>query len=160
MRVFTLGTDHRSQIDFTRILWKYGIQVVFDVRRIPESREDHFRRDGLQALCAAQGMDYVFLGNELGGPTHHADLEWTRTDEFARGLAIISGKAPKRVCCILCAERFPDRCHRRTVSDLLARSGIEVVHIIEENRVYQPPAMPASDTARSRRNPTRQRGPR
>jgi uncharacterized protein (DUF488 family) len=140
MRVYTLGTDHRKQFDFTRLLGKYGIQVIFDVRRTPEAQEEYFRRDGLQQLCAGQHVDYVYLGNELGGPGRGSLREWTGSEGFARGLSIIGRKAASRVCCILCSERSPESCHRRTVGDRLAGSGIDIVHIIDDNEVWRPSA--------------------
>jgi uncharacterized protein (DUF488 family) len=139
MKVFTIGTDHRTHYDFARLLLKYGIEVVFDVRRTPESREDHFRRDGLQALTAGQGIDYIFMGNELGGPRDEGMAQWTASDEFRRGIDIIRGKAAKRVCCILCAERTPENCHRRVIADHLTRQQIEVVHILDETTTWSPP---------------------
>jgi uncharacterized protein (DUF488 family) len=39
---------------------------------------------------------------------------------------------------ILCAERFPGRCHRRYIADQLERDGVEVIHILDENRIWQP----------------------
>lgn len=162
MKVFTIGTDHRTHYDFARLLLKYGVEVLFDVRRTPESREDYFRRDGLQALAAGQGIDYLFMGNELGGPRDQSYPQWTGGDEFKRGVDIIRSKAARRVCCILCAERPPENCHRLLIADHLTRLGIEVVHIIDETTVWTPPPErprpPAP--ARPRHGPWRGRGPR
>jgi uncharacterized protein (DUF488 family) len=139
MRIFTIGTAHRTHFDFARLLGKYGIEVLFDVRRTPEAREDHFRRDGLQALAAGQGVDYIFMGNELGGPREDVYGDWTASDEFRRGIDIIRGKASKRVCCVLCAERTPENCHRRVIAEHLARHDFEVVHILDETTTWSPP---------------------
>ena len=139
MKLFTVGTDHRKSYDFTRLLLKYGIEVIFDVRRTPEAQEDYFRRDGLQALVAAQGLDYIYLGNELGAPHSMSTGQWLASDEFRRGIDIIRTKAGKRVCCVLCSERLPEHCHRLTVANELSKSGIEVMHILDEASTWQPP---------------------
>jgi len=154
MRVYTLGTDHRQQHDFTRLLFKYSIQVVFDVRRTPEAQEEHFRRGALEALLSANRVDYVYLGNELGGPRDGDLAEWTRSEEFRHGTDIIGRKVPKRVCCILCAERSPEHCHRLVIARQLAAGGIEVVHLLAENELWQPPPRPV----RSARPAPRDRG--
>ncbi len=138
MRTYTLGTDHRDRHDFTRILIKYGIEVLFDVRRVPESGEEHFTRGGLDSLCSAQGISYVFLGNELGGPRDRDYRAWMATDSFKHWFGVIRSKLEKRVCCILCAERTPRRCHRRIIGDELARDGIDVVHLLDETSAWQP----------------------
>ena len=149
MKVFTIGTDHRTHFDFARLLMKYGVEVIFDVRRNPESREEHFRRDGLQALAAGQGIDYVFMGNELGGPREGDYQHWTSADDFKRGIDIIRNKASKRACCVLCAERTPENCHRRTIGEHLSKLGIEVIHILDETSVWTaPPPRPAPPAPR------------
>lgn len=139
MKLFTVGTDHRKSFDFSRLLLKYGIEVIFDIRRMPEAQEEHFRRDGLQALAAAQGIDYIYLGNELGAPRAMSTSEWHSSDEFRRGISIVSGKVAKRACCLLCAERLPEHCHRLQVADELKKSGVEVIHILDETSTWQPP---------------------
>jgi uncharacterized protein (DUF488 family) len=139
MRIFTLGTDHRQSFDFARILTKHGIEVIFDVRRVPESREPHFCRDGLQQLCSAQNVNYVYLGNELGGPPDGNYRAWIKEEPFQRWFGVIRNKLEKRVCCIMCAERSPEYCHRRVIADELARQGIEVSHLLDENTFWQAP---------------------
>jgi len=163
MKVFTIGTDHRTHYDFARLLVKYGVEVLFDVRRTPESREEYFRRDGLQALAAGQGIDYVYMGNELGGPRDEDHRQWTGSDEFKRGLDIIRSKASRRACCVLCAERTPEDCHRRVIGEYLSKQGIEVVHILDEASVWTaPPPRPRPPTPAPRpgRGHWRRPGPR
>ena len=138
MRTYTLGTGHRASFDFSRILSKYGIQVIFDVRRNPESPEPHFRRDGLRELCEQQAVSYVYIGNELGGPHDRDYRAWVATEAVRRWLDIIRSKSEKRVCCVLCSELTPRHCHRRVIGDLLARQEIEVVHIIDDSSTWHP----------------------
>lgn len=138
MRIYTLGTDHRQQYDFTRLLYKYSIQVVFDVRRTPEAREEHFCRGPLEALLTQNHVDYVFIGNELGGPADGDLRTWVRSDEFKRGVAIIARKVPNRVCCVLCAERTPEHCHRLAIAGALQAQGIEVRHLLDDNSFWTP----------------------
>jgi len=138
MRIYTLGTGHRLKLDFIRILVKYGIQVVLDVRRNPEAKEDHFRRDGLQGLCSSQGIDYTYIGNELGGPRDGNLAAWAKTDEFKRWVDIIRKRLERRVYCVLCTEYSPETCHRRTITDELARQGVEVVHLLDETTFWHP----------------------
>jgi hypothetical protein len=94
---------------------------------------------------------------------------WIDSDEFRRGVDIIRNKAGKRVCCVLCTERSPEYCHRRVIADHLQKSGIEVVHILDENLFWQPPPPrpqpprpdPRFRSAPPRRGPFRRgRGPR
>jgi uncharacterized protein (DUF488 family) len=166
MRIYTLGTADRQHYEFTKVLNKYGIQVVFDIRRSPTSPQaPQFNRDSLLRLCASQNADYVYLGNSLGGPASgelrphdsdyrgHSDAatrDWLASDEFKRCVAIIAGKADKRVTCVLCTERLPDCCHRMFVAGALAGRGFEVAHILDETWLWTPPS-PGSERPRHQR---------
>jgi uncharacterized protein (DUF488 family) len=163
MRIFTLGTAGRQHFDFTKILNKYGIQIVMDIRRSPASPQSpQFNRDSLQMLCASQRADYLFLGNDLGRslsvelrpsalPDRFALRDWLASAEFQQTLKIIAGKAERRATCILCAERLPDDCQRFYLAQELAKLGFGVSHIIDETRIWSPPA--------AEQQPTRFRAP-
>lgn len=138
MRIYTLGTSNRKDYEFSKLLNKYNIQVIFDVRRFPVSQFPQFSRDNLQRLCTSQKTEYIYLGNELGGYRTGGYQNYIESAEFKRGVEIIRNKAEKRVACILCAERFPMYCHRRFISDALAKAGFEVIHIIDENTIQRP----------------------
>lgn len=138
MRVFTLGTSNRKPYDFTKILSKYGIEVVFDVRRFPTSQFTHFNRDTLQSLCQSQGVEYIFLGNELGDYQQDRHKDYIKSEEFKRGVEIIKRTGQNRVSAILCAELLPDHCHRRFIAEELAKQKVDITHIIDENRTWQP----------------------
>lgn len=138
MRISTLGTSNRRDYEFTKLLSKYNIQVIFDVRRFPVSQFPHFSRENLQKLCNSQKAEYIFLGNELGGYREGGYRDYVESEEFKRGVNIIRNTAEKRVACILCAERFPIHCHRRFIADELAKAGFEVIHIIDENTIQKP----------------------
>jgi len=138
MRIYTLGTSNRKDYEFAKLLSKYNIQVIFDVRRFPVSQFPQFPRENLQKLCQTQKTEYIYLGNELGGYRTGGYKQYTNSEEFKRGVAIIRNTAEKRVACILCAERMPTHCHRRFIAEELAKAGFEVIHIIDENTIRQP----------------------
>ncbi len=150
MRLYTLGTGHRPDYDFTRLLYKFGIQVLFDIRANTTGRElPHLSRAGMEKLCSENRVSYVYLGNELGGgcralfTTSDRNLvrEWLKSEPVQRGLKIIAGKVPTRVSGILCSCYIPEFCRRLLLARelLTIKPGIEIVHILEENRLWQPP---------------------
>ncbi|MEO0070586.1 MAG: DUF488 domain-containing protein [candidate division WOR-3 bacterium] len=157
MRLYTLGTGRRPPYEFTRILYKFGIQVLFDIRSHPTATSDnlaHFSRAALERLCAENKINYLYLGNELRAPQQSAVKEWIESEEFHRGVKIIISKIPTRVSCLLCSCYTPEHCHRLIIANEIARCGIlpdsrigslnspgqkiEVVHILEENRFWSP----------------------
>ncbi len=161
MLISTIGTSNRKDYEFAKLLSKYNIQVIFDVRRFPVSQFPHFSRENLQKLCASQKAEYIYLGNELGGYRQEGYRDYVESPEFKRGVNIIRNTAEKRVACILCAERFPIHCHRRFIADELAKSGFKVIHIIDENTIQKPEDIREIRKERSRRfKPKFQRGKR
>lgn len=150
MKLYTLGTGHRPEYEFSRLLYKFGLQVLFDIRSWPgpiAEKLPHLSRAGMEKLCSNNRIDYVFLGNELGGncrtlfsgPNSRAVKEWLATEEVQRNLKVIRRHVPNRVCGILCSCYTPEFCRRLVLAGEISRGGVEVeiVHILEEDRFWR-----------------------
>jgi uncharacterized protein (DUF488 family) len=128
-KVYTVGTSTRSLEEFLSLLEKHGIKKIIDVRRFPTSKFEHFKKENLEKLR----LGYVHIP-ELGG--YRGDYrKYMETGEFKRGLRKLLRLVRQETCAIVCAELLYFRCHRRFISDALVQRGIEVVHIIDEERV-------------------------
>ena len=128
--VYTLGTSTRSAEEFIELLASHGVEVVVDVRKFPSSRFEHFHREKLASLLSEKGIDYVHMGEELGGYRRGGYQHFTTTSEFQTGLKKLEEIARRRTAAIICAERFPWRCHRRFIALELEKQGWQVNHII------------------------------
>jgi uncharacterized protein (DUF488 family) len=137
-RIFTLGTGRRSEEDFVEILLSYNIEVLVDVRSFPKSKMPAFNREYLEGLLEREGIEYHYLGKELGGFRKGGYEVYTLTDVFRKGIEELEGIAEDRVAVFICAERFPWKCHRRWISRELHRRGWRVEHIIDKGRVWVP----------------------
>ncbi len=153
--IYTVGHSTRSWEEFTQLLSAYGIQAVADVRAFPSSRKfPHFSREALAQGLERAGMEYLWLGRELGGYRRHGlgaaspNTAWRAGgfrnyadhmlgEEFARGIERLLALARRKTTALLCAERFWWRCHRRLISDYLVAQGHRVVHILEEGRATE-----------------------
>jgi uncharacterized protein (DUF488 family) len=136
--IYTLGTDLRSEEDFIEILLAYNIQSVIDVRSFPRSRIAVFGRENLESLLTREGIEYHFLGAELGGFRKGGYTSYIITDEFLEGIALLESVASKKTSVIICAERFPWKCHRKWISRELYNRGWKVEHIIDKGKVWIP----------------------
>ena len=140
--IYTIGHSNHPIERFLGLLQPHGITAVADVRSTPYSRfNPQFRREKLQAALAAVGIQYVFLGQELGarsqdpacydgeGRVSYAKL--ARTELFRKGIARLrAGMADHRIS-LMCAEREPLECHRTIlVARELVRAGVPVTHIL------------------------------
>jgi len=137
-RIYTLGTDRRSEEDFIEILLAYNILVLIDVRRFPKSKIKIFTREYLEALLRREGIEYYFLGAELGGFRKGGYIAHTQTDDFSEGIALIESLASHKTAVIVCAERFPWKCHRKWIARELHKRGWEIEHIIDKGKVWVP----------------------
>jgi uncharacterized protein (DUF488 family) len=136
--VCSLGTSTRSKAEFAGLLQRHGIETVIDVRRFPTSRLEHFQQGALAQLLAGLQIEYLHLGDKLGGYLSGGYQAFVTTPEFEQGIKTIEETARQKRSVILCAERLPWRCHRRFITSKLEKRGWHVEHIIDEKRTWIP----------------------
>jgi len=112
------------------MLGEHGIEVLVDVRRFPTSKVEHFKREMMEQWLSEQGIEYVWLGEELGGYRHGGYEAYMGTEEFREGIGKLLKIARQKRTCVMCMEPNPKYCHRRFISAYLERKGVRVVHII------------------------------
>lgn len=128
--IFTAGHSNKPLWLFRLKLLQSDIDLVIDVRSIPQSRYcPHFNKNALQRGLWEKHIKYLWLGKNLGGRAINRDYEKT-IDEIA-----VLVRMGVRVC-LLCSEADPYKCHRHTMLEPSFRKrGLDVIHI-----VYDPPA--------------------
>jgi len=157
VRIYTLGTQNRTDAEIAKILSKYQIQVVADIRRSTASSPGHLRREDIQRVCRENKVEYLYLGNELGLDKEQGNLTGLDSELYARGVAILRNLARTRGLLILCSERVPQRCNRRLIAEELGKEGAEVVHLLDLESHWKPAAR---RTTRKRTKSARQAGKR
>ncbi|HEX2358779.1 MAG TPA: DUF488 domain-containing protein [Solirubrobacterales bacterium] len=150
--ILTVGHSNHSERAFLELLRGAGVETLVDVRRNPRSRYEHFNRSALAGSLQAAGVDYVHLGEELGGRRaplpDSANKAWDEEafrgyadhmagEEFAAGLARLEQLSAERRVAILCAEGDWHHCHRRLIADALAASGRRVLHLGPEGSLAE-----------------------
>ncbi len=136
--IYSIGTSSRGPEEFLKVLKAYGIERVVDVRRFPTSRYEHFKRENLKDLLESEGIEYIYMGRELGGYRRGGYEAYMEREEFKEAIGLLETLGREKTTAFLCSERLPWRCHRRFIGMALARRGWEVIHIIEEGRVWRP----------------------
>lgn len=139
--VFTIGHSNHSAEKFAGLLKGHGIEVLVDTRSRPYSRHaPHFNARDIEAALSGDGIEYLFLGLELGGRpkgkefydgegrVNYAQLE--RSRPFLDGIHRLEKEIRTRKVALLCSEEDPTGCHRRLlVGRALSERGISVRHI-------------------------------
>jgi uncharacterized protein (DUF488 family) len=133
-KVWTIGHGNRSIEETLELLKEHGIQVLVDVRRFPTSKVEHFKKEHLEELLCKREIEYVWLGNELGGYRQGGYKKHMRTKLFREGISRLIELAESRRVCIMCKEVDPKYCHRRFIAEYLERKNVEMVHITKKGQ--------------------------
>ena len=88
--VFTIGHSNQSAAEFVALLMMHGIERVVDVRSKPTSRFHHFKREPLTERLRGIGIDYLYLGDQLGGHPDSDDFYVGGRVAYER-MAVLSG---------------------------------------------------------------------
>ena len=144
--VLTIGHSTHALEGFLELLRRHDVTAVADVRSAPYSRfNPQFNRDVFAGALDAEGIRYVYLGNELGGrpggPECYEDgrIRYDlvrKTKSFRNGLGrVVDGAASHRIA-LMCVEREPLDCHRTLMVALaLDEKGVGVAHIHADGRL-------------------------
>lgn len=131
MILYSIGHSSLSAEVFLSHLQRFEISLLIDVRRYPASRRHpQFNRRALESLLAGASIEYLHLGEELGGFREGAYEEYVRTESFRKGLSVLEERA-RGDSAFMCAEKNPWECHRRFIAEELSRRGFDVRHIVD-----------------------------
>lgn len=140
--LFTIGHSSHTTEAFLGLLALHRINAIADVRSQPYSRRfPHFSRQALEPVLAAAGIQYVFLGRELGARRDEHDCYLhgavsfdlvAASPLFAAGLARLQEGVLKYRVALLCAEKDPLDCHRTILVARHAARFAKVTHILAD----------------------------
>ena len=132
--IFTIGHSNTPIDVLLDNLRAYDIEALVDVRSQPVSRfVPHFNRRALEETLAAHHVEYVFLGDALGGrpsdPTAY-DSDgyvrygvWSGTEVFRSGIDTVLELSRRSRVVLMCSEEDPRRCHRQLLISRVLRGG-------------------------------------
>ena len=141
MKIFTIGYEGATMVDFLAALAAAGVERVIDVRALPLSRRPGFSKSTLAASLAEVGIDYVHLkalgtpkpGRDAAKRGDHATLETVYAGQLHLPEAQVQAAkmlelAADKPSALLCFERDPAICHR-TLLLAAEGQGAEVVDL-------------------------------
>lgn len=132
--LWTIGHGSLSKDAFLKLLKAHNIRVLVDVRRFPKSKLEHFCRGNLDKWLPEEGVNYFWLGEELGGYRRGGYEKHMETTLFKEGVRKLLNIARDSETCIMCLEIDPKYCHRRFIASYLKRRGVKVVHIVKPGK--------------------------
>lgn len=145
--ICTIGHSNLEPQEFLALLARAQIEIVSDVRSVPQSsRFPQFGQAALEGLLRDARVEYVFLGEELGGrpddpAAYHDDgrvnyAARRRSYAFKSGIEELLSLAQEKSVAILCAEEDPLDCHRfLMISPELVAAGAPPAHLRKDGSV-------------------------
>lgn len=170
MKLFTVGHSNHSIEVFVALLHKHEVTALVDVRSHPYSRYlPHFNQTPLKTAILNVGIQYVFLGRELGArpndPMCYVDgkalyEKIAATELFSQGIQRLLKGAKAYTIALMCAEKDPITCHRAIlvcqhlrylkldINHILSNGDLETHYYLEERLLklhnLQPVELPAA----------------
>ncbi|MGN6252060.1 MAG: DUF488 domain-containing protein [Marmoricola sp.] len=153
--LLTFGHGRLRAEELSEIVGTAGIERVVDVRRFPGSRANEAAARGVvPTILDGIGVDYRW-DERLGGRRHQRKDEpspdtwwevaafrayaaWTRTPDFAAGLADLLADAAQVRTAVMCSESVWWRCHRRIISDVVVLAHDTAVEHLMHTGVLVP----------------------
>ncbi len=142
MTLYSIGHSNADIRAFIDLLRRYEISALVDTRSQPYSRyNQHFNREHLKYSVEEAGIEYFYLGKELGGrpedpalyfPNGRVDYDLVaQSSLYLAGIERLLALALDRRVAFMCAEADYKNCHRyRLITRTLVERGIEVQHIL------------------------------
>ncbi len=142
--VLTIGYEGRDIEEFVDRLKQFHISRLIDVREIPLSRKPGFSKTLLRERLESENIEYVHV-KALGSPSSirnklKTDLDYdyffkAYNDHLSQNMEVIEEVyrfLSDGTNCIMCFERFPEKCHRTAVADKIKEydgNGLKIKHI-------------------------------
>ena len=150
--LWTIGHSTRPIEKFLELLRVHGIELIFDVRTIPQSRfNPQFHSIALAERAIAAELGYrhaAHLGGLRKPKQDSPNLGWRnqsfrgyadymQTESFRKALEQLMVVGTSRRTAVMCAEAVPWRCHRSLIADALLCRGWTVRHILSETKAVE-----------------------
>jgi uncharacterized protein (DUF488 family) len=144
--LYTIGHSNHSIDAFMNLLKIHKITALVDVRSTPYSRhQPQFNREHLQQNLRQGGINYVYLGEELGARSKNQDCYrfgkvqfdlLAREPKFLEGVERVRKGMENHRVTLMCAEKDPIECHRTIlVGRHFSQQGVELLHILADGTI-------------------------
>jgi len=118
--------------ELLRMLRAKGIEILIDVRAFPRSRIKGFNHEELEEELKKNGIEYMWLGDKLGGFKRGGYENYMQSNSFREGVETLLSVARNKRVCLMCLERDRRFCHRKFIVKALRELGVEVRDLVRD----------------------------
>jgi len=145
--IFTIGHSNQPLEAFLALVGWHRIELVVDVRSSPYAGyATQFNREPIRNELKSRGVEYLFLGDLLGGRPQGDEFydreghvlydRLAQSQRFQEGIKRLFERVQARRAALMCGEEDPTDCHRRRlIGRVLGELGWHVLHIRGDGRV-------------------------
>jgi uncharacterized protein (DUF488 family) len=142
--LLTIGYEGLEIDEFVNRMKRFHISRLIDVREIPISRKPGFSKTSLKERLQQENIEYVHV-KALGSPReirkklkvdqdydYFFDAYKKYLSENMEVIREVYRFINNGVNCIMCFERFPEKCHRSIVANKIKdyeSNGLKIKHI-------------------------------
>lgn len=140
--ILTIGYGNRTIAEFLELLKNHQVQFLVDVRSHPYSKfNPPFSGDVLQEHLKKANIQYIFMGNTIGGKpsgkehfTEDGYIDYQKLAKmpaYQKGIKRLLVARERRLRMVLmCSETRPEDCHRsKLIGETLESLGVPALHI-------------------------------
>jgi len=146
IRLYTIGFTQKSAKKFFSLLEENGVQRLIDIRLNPKGQLAGFTKKDDLSYFLNKILDCEYHHWETLAPTKEILSEY-RTDKnwnkYTISFELLMDKRnipesldynffKNKVCCLMCSEEKPIKCHRRLVAERISKywPNIKIIHLI------------------------------
>jgi uncharacterized protein (DUF488 family) len=141
MVLYSIGHSNVEIGVFLDLLRRHNIETLVDSRSQPYSRySPQFNKEALSRATTEAGVDYVYMGDALGGRPEGGEFYYgsgkvdyallAESPSYLSGIDRLLDLAKTRRVAFLCSEADFKNCHRyKLITRTLVGRGVDVSHI-------------------------------
>jgi uncharacterized protein (DUF488 family) len=145
LKIYTIGFTKKTAKQFFDLLKKNGIECLVDIRLHPDGQLAGFTKKEDLRYFLKELIECDYRHIERLAPTdeilkaYRSNKDWNKYQSSflallqERGIPATLDRTlfEEKVCCLLCSEPTPEKCHRRLVAELLAKEwkDVTIIHL-------------------------------
>jgi len=144
--LFTIGHSNHEWPEFVALLHQHSITAIADVRSSPYSKfNPQYNQNVLVQTLNDEGVQYVFMGRELGARRHESECYVGRQASYEKiaqsplfmdGVERLLKGAKEHRIALMCSEKDPITCHRMVlVCKAIRTFGLQITHVLDDGRL-------------------------
>ncbi|MCL2116734.1 MAG: DUF488 domain-containing protein [Methanobrevibacter sp.] len=145
--IYTIGHSSHKIDYFIKLLKKFDINLVLDVRSTPYSKyAPQFNKELFEKELETNGINYNFVGHTFGARQKDSNLysedgildfdKVKESNKFKIGITKVINNVNIANIVLMCSEKEPIDCHRSIlISNVFSKRNISIKHILANGEI-------------------------